>query len=163
MLWTISHKYDPAGARLADRHYSRGTVGAPQFVPPGASVVLVTEEGGAVWVTSAQNYVLHGWPGAWMNSLFRNERQDLYLSSDLIRDAVAATRAILGTPHKFGMITFIDRDRTRSKRDPGYCYIMAGFRPIGRTKKHGYHVLQLLPEDMPAPALPIGAQSALAI
>lgn len=163
MLWTLTHKYDAQCARLADRHYSRGTIGSPQFAPPGSNVILVTPEGGAGWVTSAQNYVLHGWPGAWMNSLFRNERQDLYLSSDLIRDAVAASRAILGEPHEFGMITFIDRDRTRSKRDPGYCYIMAGFRPIGRTKKHGYHVLQILPADMPAAADPIGTQRALAI
>ena len=32
-----SGKFDPAAAALADRHYSRRTVGSPQFMPPSAS------------------------------------------------------------------------------------------------------------------------------
>jgi hypothetical protein len=39
--WTLSHKADPYGAKLADGHYSRRTVGSPQFMPPGETVVLV--------------------------------------------------------------------------------------------------------------------------
>lgn len=29
------------------------------------------------------------------------------------------------------MITFVDRDKTRPKRDPGYCYLKAGFHVSG--------------------------------
>lgn len=39
--WTLSHKYDREGAKLADGHYSRRKVGSPQFMPPGETVVLV--------------------------------------------------------------------------------------------------------------------------
>jgi hypothetical protein len=34
---------------LADRHYSRRKVGSPQFMPPGQTIVLLTEENDAVF------------------------------------------------------------------------------------------------------------------
>jgi hypothetical protein len=55
------------------------------------------------------------------------------------------------------MITFVDTDKTRPKRDPGYCYRMAGFQPAEPTHtKAGLVALQLLPAGMPKPmrALP---------
>jgi hypothetical protein len=61
------------------------------------------------------------------------------------------------------MITFIDESKVRHKRDPGRCYLRAGFRPVGRTKEADLLVLQLVPADMPSAAHPIGAQRALAI
>jgi len=33
-----------------------------------------------------------------------------------------------------GCITFVDEDKTRHKRDPGYCYLRAGYEPAGRTQ-----------------------------
>lgn len=45
--WYVSHKYDASAAALADRHYSRRTVGSPQFMPPGQTLVLVAD--GAVF------------------------------------------------------------------------------------------------------------------
>ena len=42
--------------------------------------------------------------------------------------AVAATVAFYGSPPKQGMITFVDPDKTRKKRDPGRCYRKAGFK-----------------------------------
>ena len=47
------------------------------------------------------------------------------------------------------MITFVDTKKTRRKRDPGRCYLRAGFRNVGFTKG-GLVALQLLPADMPA-------------
>jgi hypothetical protein len=93
-----------------------------------------------------------------MNSCFRNESK--HLSSELIRDAIAATRWFFGEPPELGMVTFVDADKTRRKRDPGRCYIKAGFRRVGFTKG-GLHALQLLSADMPEPAPPVGAQSEL--
>jgi hypothetical protein len=87
-----------------------------------------------------------------MNSLFRNEGAGL--SSELIREAVAVTRGIYGDPPPLGMVTFVDADKTRRKRDPGRCYVKAGFKHVGFTKG-GLHALQLLPEAMPEPAQPI--------
>ena len=114
--------------------------------------MLRTPDGDAVWTTSwpFAEYVRHAWPGAWVNSIFRNEAPHRYLSSDLIREAVAATLARWPHPPELGMVTFVDPAKVRSKRDPGYCYLCAGFRRAGETKG-GLVALQLVPDDMPEP------------
>jgi hypothetical protein len=148
MHWCLSHRADKRALPLADRHYNRQKIGSPQFVPPGSCLVLLTVEANALWVTSwpKAEYVKHAWAGAWMNSLFRNESDAL--SSELIREAVAATCAFYGEPPALGMVTFVDTEKTRRKRDPGRCYRKAGFREVGQTKG-GLVALQLLPTDMP--------------
>jgi hypothetical protein len=157
MIWQLSDRADPPAVAIADRHYNRQKPGTPQFVPPGRCLVLLTPDDGALWVTSwpFAEYVRHAWPGAWINSLFRNEAPDRYLSSDLIRDAVAATRAFYGGPPELGMVTFVDAKKTRRKRDPGRCYIKAGFHRVGFTKG-GLVALQMLPPDMPDPCPALG-------
>lgn len=151
-LWMLSHRFDPLALPLADRHYNRQRPGTPQFVPPGRCVVLLAPPADALWVTSLQRpeYARHAWPGAWVNSLFRNESP--VRSSDLIRAALAATRAIWGDPPGVGCITFVDPRKTRHKRDPGRCYRRAGFQPVGQTKG-GLVALQLRPDAFPAPAM----------
>jgi hypothetical protein len=157
MEWCLSHRADRRAAALADRHYTRQTVGSAQFVPPGRCLVLLTPDADALWVTSWPDarYVKHAWAGAWMCSLFRNEAPSRYLSSTLIREAVAATRAYFGKPPLLGMVTFVDPSCVRAKRDPGRCYRRAGFRPVGTTKS-GLIALQLLPSDMPPQAIASG-------
>jgi hypothetical protein len=147
---------------LADRHYNRRSVGAAQFVPPGQCVVLRTGCGRAAWVTLSQvaEYVDHDWPNAWLNSLFRNEGAGL--SSELIREAIAATLAVWPVPAPRGMVTFVDASKVRHKRDPGRCYLKAGFRRVGLTKG-GLVVLQMLPQDMPPPQHAVGAQQRLEV
>ena len=154
--WELSHRFDPAAVRIADRHYSRVSPGTPQFVAPGRNVVLVSPGRDAVWVSLWQRYAKHKWAGAWVCSMFRNESG--YLSSEMIRAAVAATRWVWGDPPPEGMVTFVDAEKVRPKRHPGYCFRCAGFVEVGRTKDDGYVVLQLVPEDMPEPAAPLGAQ-----
>lgn len=146
----MSHRADLAALVLADRHYNRQKIGSPQFVPPGRCLVLLTACERALWVTSwpFAEYVKHAWAGAWVNSLFRNEGAGL--SSELIREAVAATQAHYGKPPPLGMVTFVDADKTRRKRDPGRCYRKAGFQHVGKTKG-GLVALQMLPDVMPAP------------
>lgn len=148
MRWCKSHRFDPAAAALADRHYNRRKIGSPQFVPPGRCLVLLSECQQALWVTSwpFAEYVKHAWAGAWMNSLFRNEGAGL--SSDLIREAVAATIEHYGSAPALGMVTFVDPTKTHRKRDPGRCYRKAGFRHVGQTKG-GLVALQMTPEAMP--------------
>ena len=97
-------------------------------------------------------YVKHAWAGAWVCSLFRNEAPEHYRSSELIRDAVAATRARFGEPPTLGMVTFVNPLCVRPKRDPGRCFRRAGFRPVGTTKG-GLLALQLVPAEMPRAAL----------
>ena len=52
MNWRLSHRADARALPIADRHYNRQKVGTPQFVPPGRCLVLLTEDAGALWVTS---------------------------------------------------------------------------------------------------------------
>jgi hypothetical protein len=158
--WTRSHRFDRRALPLADRHYNRRKVGSPQFVPPGRCLVLLTEDSNALWVTSYPfaEYVKHEWAGAWVNSLFRNESD--HLASELIREAVAATRTVWEPP-PLGLITFVDASKIRST-NPGYCYLRAGFQRVGETKG-GLIALQLRPEDMPEPEPPIELQLRLTI
>jgi len=158
MHWHVSDRFDVRALPLADRHYNRRAVGSPQFVPPGRCLVLLTAAADALWVSSWQlpEWVKHAWPRAWVNTLFRNESDEL--SSDLIREAVAATRARWAVAPEQGMVTFVDARKVRRKRDPGRCYRRAGFSHVGFTKG-GLHVLQMLPADMPVAAHALGAQT----
>jgi len=162
MNWFLSHRADARALPLADRHYNRQKIGSPQFLPPGRCFALIVMGGTlgdratAVWATSFPyaQYVKHQWAGAWMNSIFRNESD--ILSSDLIREAVAITRWYHATNPKWavepepahGMMTFVDAEKTRHKRDPGRCYRKAGFTHVGFTRG-GLWALQLLTKDMP--------------
>lgn len=161
MRWRQSHRAEVAAVRLADRHYNRQKPGSPQFVPPGRNIVLLTEAADALWVTSwpFAEYVKHAWPGAWVNSLFRNESP--HLSSELITEAVAASRSLLGEPPDLGIVSFVDASKVRKKRDPGRCYRRAGWEHVGFTKG-GLWAFQLLPAQMPAPCPPLLAQGLLA-
>lgn len=160
MPWTLSFRASPSGAAVADRHYNRQSIGAAQFVPPGACLVLEAE-GPALWVTSwpKAEFVQHEWAGAWMNSTFR--REGGARASDLILAAVAATRWQWPDVPELGMVTFVDPTKVESE-NPGYCYLAAGFKKVGRTKG-GLLAFQLLAGDMPEAMPPLGAQEALAL
>ncbi|WP_298429602.1 hypothetical protein [uncultured Jannaschia sp.] len=152
--WHLSYRADPAARDLADRHYNRQSVGATQFVPPGRCLVLLSGCARAFWVTSWPIYVQHAWPTAWMCSAFRSEGAGR--ASDLIRAAVAATRARFGRPPALGMVTFIDRAKVqpimqRGSPTWGRTWKLAGFREDGETQG-GLLALRLDPSDMPAPA-----------
>lgn len=155
MIWQKSNRADPRARELADRHYNRQKPGTPQVVPPGRCCVFYAETstGKAFWITSYPyaQYVKHQWAGAWICSAFRNEGAGI--ASEMIRQAVAATRAELGEPPPLGMITFVDTKKVKptmvhGKRTWGRTYQLAGFRSVGITKG-GLLALQLLPEDMP--------------
>jgi hypothetical protein len=160
MRWHLSHRADPRARQIADRHYNRQTPGAVGFVPPGRCMVLLTQDADAFWVTSwpFAEYVRHEWAGAWVCSAFRNESP--HLSSELILEAIAATRWKYPDAPPLGMITFVDTTKVRRKRDWGRCYRKAGFRQVGFTKG-GLVALQLLPTNMPPAAMPMGAQMSI--
>lgn len=161
--WHLSHRFDPLGCEIANRHYNRQTPDSKQFAPPGKCVVLVIPRC-AVWITSWQKHVKHRWPGAWVNSCFRNERRDLFLSSDLALEAICGTLYFWSPPPE-GLITFIDETAVKHKRDPGRCYRKAGFEEVGRTMEENLLVLHLSQAKLLAlPKLPpIGATLSLAI
>lgn len=157
MTWRRTWKSDPAALVIADRHYSRQKPGTKQFTQNCRNLVLIRP--GALWVTAfpKAEHVKHVWAGAWMNSFFRNESEEL--SSDLIRAAVAITRAAVGFEPALGMVTFVDPRHVRptmvrGEKLYGYCYLKAGFKHVGFSKVKKLWAWQMLPEDMPAPAEP---------
>lgn len=162
MRWRMSNRADPLGARLADRHYSRAKPGTPQFVGNGSDIVLLAPRTGqpkALWVTKWQKYVrTEWWLDAWVCSLFRNEGAGL--SSELIAEATAATRAAWGDPPPRGFVTFVNADKVKPKQHPGYCFRVAGWREVGRTAA-GLVVLQLRAADFPEPREPHDFQRTL--
>lgn len=158
MIWHRSYRADPRALPLADAHYSRQRPGTPQFVPPGRCLVLLTPDADALWTSSwpYPEYVRHAWAGAWVCSLFRREAACPVLASELVRQAVAATRWAWGEPPALGMVTFVDATKVRHKRDYGRCFRRAGFRHVGETAG-GLVALRLPPAAMPAPEPPLGA------
>lgn len=168
MIWTLAHRADPFARDIADRHYSRQSVGDVQFVKPGRCLVLkaLTSSGRAYWVTSwqAAEHVKHRWPGAWECAAFRNEGAGV--ASDLVRQGVAATLARYGSPPASGMITFVDTKRVRpttvrGRKVWGWCFIKAGFVEVGETEVNKLLVLQLAPDLMPEPRGALGTQRGL--
>jgi hypothetical protein len=158
--WQLSWRADPRLRPLADRHYNRQSVGAKQFVPPGRCLVLRTADSNAGWVTSwpLAAFTHHAWRGALVNSFFRRESGSR--ASDLIVAATAATRAHWPSLPPLGIVTFVNPRMVRHKRDPGRCYRRAGWTPVGYTEG-GLLVLQLLPDDFPAPCPAQGEQLGL--
>lgn len=159
MPWRLSWRADPAGAAVADRHYSRQKIGAAQFVPPGACLVLMAD-GPALWVTSwpRAEYVKHAWAGAWMCSIFRNEGP--LLSSELIRPwprpATSGPRS-----QSWAWSRSSTRRRSATSATPGGASCAPAFRRVGVTKEEAHVALQLLPAEMPEPAEYLGAQRSL--
>lgn len=137
-LWRVTHFQDPIGAKLADGHYSRRTIGAKQFMPPGERFALVSPDGLAVfgwWRPDPRSGIeamnkLDGWTC----SIFRNTGPTL--SSELV---LAAERELVtyaearwaGTGHApcgpDGMLTYVAPRKIRS-RNPGFCFKCAGWR-----------------------------------
>lgn len=153
MRWCWSHRFDPAARALADRHYNRQKIGSPQFAPAGSCAVFLSDCGRAFWVSSAPEFARHAWRGAWVCSAFRSEGAGV--ASDLIRQAVAATRAHYVDVPDLGMITFINRALTRAtmvrgREVYGWTFRKAGFVDAGETQG-GLLALQLWPDAMPEP------------
>ena len=140
MSWSVSTKGDRAGCALADRHYSRRSVGAPQFMPPGQTLVLIGAAGLAVfgWWRPDPASGLRAMNGlnGWTCTIFRNE-DPRALSSELILQAERelAARHDCGPD---GMLTYVDVRKVRST-NPGFCFQAAGWRKAGwnynRTKR----------------------------
>jgi hypothetical protein len=151
-LWEMSGSSDPRALAVVDGfgrfsdhgpHYSRRTPGSKTFTGCGQEVVLVTAAGDAVWAVVHQRTPQpRGTKGVktpfvWRNMLFRNLGPSL--SSDLIRAAVDATFSAwqqrYGDLPRAPLRTEVDVRKVKS-RNPGYCYLMAGWvkGPVKRGK-----------------------------
>jgi len=141
--WHLVSETDPRALALVDGthrltegpHYSRQNPASPTFTGNGASMVMVTGDGMAVWSVIHQR-VVASTEWRWRCNVFR--RVGGGRASDLIRFATEATR--IGLRRRYGALpavpltTEVDPKKVRHKRDPGRCFIRAGWRVIGTTK-----------------------------
>jgi hypothetical protein len=133
MTWTRTTKFDRDCATVADRHYSRRTVGSNQFMPPGQTVVLKTS--GAIWGwwrphPDAGFEALNGMDG-WTCTIFRNESSGVR-SSQLVLDAESALVDAGYGCGPDGMLTYVWDGKIKSS-NPGYCFQCAGWKRIDRS------------------------------
>lgn len=134
MAWNVVTKFDPRSAALADRHYSRRTVGSPQFMPPGETLILLSDDELAVFgwwrPHPASGIVAMNGLDGWTCTIFRNE--GVRRSSELVLSAEVMLHDIKGQCGPSGMITYVWDKKIRSM-NPGYCFKVAGWRSVGRS------------------------------
>jgi len=127
LMWTTH--FDPEMATLADRHYSRRTVGARQFLYSGRKLVLRNAEGTVLfaWMFPDPTMRMDKQIG-YNNAIFRNESSRL--SSEIILEAERLAFAKWG-PNR--LYTYIDASKVKSV-NPGYCFLKAGWVKRGLSK-----------------------------
>jgi hypothetical protein len=129
--WNRVGKFEGYAAELADRHYSRRTVGSPQFMPPGETVVLYHPDGAVFgwWRPHPSSGIkqMNGLDG-WTCTIFRNETG--LRASDLILSAEEFLRGKTCGPD--GLLTYVWDKKIKSD-NPGYCFKMAGYKAKGRS------------------------------
>lgn len=127
--------FDPEMAALADRHYSRRTVGARQFCYSGRKLVLRDTRGDVlfVWMFPDPAYRMDGQTG-YNCAIFRNE--SARLSSEIIIEAERMAFSKWGPARLY---TYVDPSKVRSS-NPGCCFKAAGWH-FDRLSKSGTHLL----------------------
>jgi hypothetical protein len=125
----VTTHFDPECAAIADRHYSRRTVGARQFTYSGRKIVLRDAAGLVlfVWMFPDPQYRADGQVG-YNCAIFRNESERR--SSDIILEAEGFAVERWGPGRAY---TFVDARKIRST-NPGCCFKKAGWKRIGTTK-----------------------------
>jgi hypothetical protein len=133
-LWYLTKDGDRSCLALYERHYScyeyADGRARTQFVGPGETIVLRTGDCDAMFVW--RKYIDDTVPKqeGVECAVFRNEAPKRYQSSELIRQADAiADRVWPGERH----YTKVDPQAVGS-RNPGFCFVAAGWRRCGMTK-----------------------------
>lgn len=131
----VTTPFDPEMAMLADRHYSRRSVGNRQFMYSGRKIVIRNAEGTLLfgWYWPQDDMRMDKQTG-YCCSIFRNESQRL--ASEVILECEEIAIARWG-PNR--MFTYVRPDKIRSV-NPGYCFKRAGWHFIRKTRD-GKHLL----------------------
>jgi hypothetical protein len=144
--WLPSHRCDPRAIALYFRHYSsakggrKATVYTHGFTGQGEDMVLLTPSCDALFVWKRSNVKRLDGQGGVNCSVFRNEGPTL--SSELIRQA---DELAWGRWPGERLWTYVDPREIRST-NPGYCFLMAGWRRCSeRSKARGLVILECLP------------------
>lgn len=127
--------FDWEMSELADRHYSRRTPGARQFLYSGKKLVLRNAAGTVLfgWVMSDPEMRMDDQTGV-NCAIFRNE--SLRKASEIILEAEDWARRRWGKQRVF---TYVDPRKVKGN-PPGNCFLHAGWR-FQRMSKGGLHLL----------------------
>jgi hypothetical protein len=150
-VWIVVKDGDLVAADLFRRHYTYNVKRAQMsffyqrnknynlIAGPGEKFVLITPCARALFVWRKFRS-MNDQQGV-NCAVFRNEGAGL--SSDLIR-----TADVLAWDRWPGerLYTYVDPDKTRRKRDPGRCFLKAGWQHHGWTPK-GLRILEHLPSN----------------
>lgn len=136
-FWWITRDGDKTCLRLYERHYSAHTYKDGRvrklFCGPGEKVVLRTSKGDAFFVWKRfKDDCIDTRTGCRQDGIncgaFRNESR--IKSSELIRQADAIADCVWPGERHY---TYVNSQAVRS-RNPGFCFIMAGWKKCGLTK-----------------------------
>jgi DNA modification methylase len=138
--WFETKDGNPDALALYERHYSARQYADGRerklFCGPGEKTVLLTYERDALFVW--RRFIDDSGQKGINCAVFRNE--GLYLSSDLIREAMAiAWQRWPGAR----LYTYVNAEEIESN-NPGYCFLCAGWNKCGKTKG-GLVILEVLP------------------
>jgi hypothetical protein len=129
-VWWITKDGDKDCLELYEKHYSayryRDGRRRSQFVGPGQTIVLRTLEADALFVW--RKFIDDSGQQGVNCAVFRNESE--HRSSDLIRQADAVADFCWPRERHY---TYVNAEKVAS-RNPGYCFLRAGWRKCGRTK-----------------------------
>lgn len=164
--WAVTDKGDPRCRVLADRHYTRQTVGHPLWTRPGWNLVLYASDGEGTaawcwwrpkWESGIEGTERKDGLRAVECTLFRNETR--WLSSSLIREASAVVQTWehwTDVDVRDGLITGVGSSQTAKRRGrgnrPGHCFRMAGW--VDFEHKPGKADVWLRCVELPPPQQP---------
>jgi hypothetical protein len=129
-IWWITKDGDEICLEMYNRHYSayryRDGRCRKLFCGPGEKIVLRTWKGDAFYVW--RKFIDDSGQQGIYCSVFRNESS--HQSSDLIQQADEIAFAVWPDQRHY---TYVNAEKIKS-RNPGYCFIRAGWIRCGRTK-----------------------------
>lgn len=142
MWWSITDKANEKCRVLADKHYTRISVGHPMWTRPGYNMILFYEQ------ANGRSALFCWFRPKWESGIVGTERKDglrciecsmfrnetRVRSSHLIVDAISCLLSwehAKNTEWPDGIITGVSTTKTRSRRSPlnlpGHCFRSAGF------------------------------------
>lgn len=142
--WLYAKDGDSHCLEIYRRHYSARkylTERQPLFVGPGYKIVLLSNDGNAIFVWRKFKDDCQPKQEGINCAVFRNEGESYYVrSSSLIKEAVGVVWSDWGRERLY---TLVNPQKIRST-NPGYCFIVAGWKKCG-TSKTGKQILELIP------------------
>ena len=136
--WVEVKDGNASGRAIFDRHYSRTRFADGRkpllYVGPGEKMVLLWHDARAVFAW--RKFISDNGQEGVNCAIFRNE--SVARSSDMIRAADALADARWPGERHY---TYVN-PRAVASSNPGYCFLMAGWRRCGITKRRKYLILE---------------------